>query len=556
MSKRIDDMNETQKDYAVFLPAISGFLATIIGKQRFSPYVDLPRVPAGLEYGIEGLNWTNSTDNYFKYQWNLYSAGHADLDLTKLAEKEDMIRNRDPNSWIIGDSGGFQIGKGVWEADWKDPTCPKAQKKREEVFTWLENTADYAITLDIPAWLTRSPAGQIATGITTYEQAVAGTEFNNEYFIRNRSQEKCKFLNTLQGESHAQADDWYNRMKKFNDPKVYPDVHFDGWAMAGQNMCDVHLTLKRLVELRFDGFLEQGLYDWMHFLGISKLEWACLLTDVQRAVRKNVNPDFTMSFDCASPFLATANGSIYVDTLLPPNKKWSYRMVPSIDNKKFAHDMRSLKQGILDEHINEAFIDSPISERLTVGDICHYAAGDLNKNGKEGRTSWDSFSYGLQMVHNVWSHIYSVQESNRQYDRGIMPNLLVSENINRTEFREVVNEIFEIDDRDKALELVEHYSKFWTEIPGVRGMIGKKTVNALSMGAELDTTDAFEKSNPMLDKVDREVLRPDGKMDELFGVTTEEQWHENKARKKEKTEERVKAAKEKPIATFDNLFEE
>ena len=49
-------------------------------------------------------------------------------------------------------------------------------------------------------------------------------------------------------------------------------------------MCDIHLALKRLVALRFDGLLEKGLHDFMHFLGTSKLEWATLLTDVQRAV--------------------------------------------------------------------------------------------------------------------------------------------------------------------------------------------------------------------------------------------------------------------------------
>ena len=33
-----------------------------------------------------------------------------------------MVRNRDrANTWLLGDSGGFQIGKGVWEGDWKDP---------------------------------------------------------------------------------------------------------------------------------------------------------------------------------------------------------------------------------------------------------------------------------------------------------------------------------------------------------------------------------------------------------------------------------------------------
>jgi hypothetical protein len=53
----------------------------------------------------------------------------------------------------------------------------------------------------------------------------------------------------------------------------YPDTHFDGWAMGGQNMCDVHLILRRLVHMIHDGLLEQGVHDVMHFLGTSKLEW-------------------------------------------------------------------------------------------------------------------------------------------------------------------------------------------------------------------------------------------------------------------------------------------
>ena len=61
-----------------------------------------------------------------------------------------------------------------------------------------------------------------------------------------------------------QADDWYAQMKDYCDPKKYPCTHFNGWAMGGQNMCDVHLALKRLVALRFDGLLEKGVHDVMH----------------------------------------------------------------------------------------------------------------------------------------------------------------------------------------------------------------------------------------------------------------------------------------------------
>jgi hypothetical protein len=114
-----------------------------------------------------------------------------------------------------------------------------------------------------------------------------------------------------------------------------------------------------------------------------------------------------------------------------------------------------------------------------VRDVCVYKPGDLNKNGREGRTSWDSFSYAIQMGHNVWTHINAVQEANRQYDQGVIPNMMAFNMTSHLEFyRDVVDRIFETDDRDKALELVEEYNKFWISIIGTRGATGKKTVNS------------------------------------------------------------------------------
>jgi hypothetical protein len=493
----IDNLTSKQKDYAVFLPALSGFYATYVGKQRHDPnYVDPARIPADFENGIEGLNWLNPDAAYFPYQWALYSAGHAELDVNKHSPKEDMIRNRDRSrSFILGDSGGFQIGKGVWEGDWKNPNCPKAQKKRELVLTWMDAYMDRGMCLDIPAWVARSPAGRKATGINTYMEAVEGTYINNDYFMKNRTG-ACKFLNVLQGENHADADDWYDRMKKYCDPKQYAQP-FEGWAMGGQNMCDVHLVLRRLVKLRFDGLLEKGLHDWMHFLGTSKLEWACLLTDIQRAVRKYHNEQFTISFDCASPFLASANGQIYIQTEITDREKWVYRMVPSVDDKKYSTDTRRLRDAVLQDNLFKAFTESPISQRCTIKDICIYKPGDLNKINKEGRTSWDSFSYAIQMGHNVWSHLTAVQEANRQYDLGLTPRMLVQETFDRVYFRDVVDAIFATSDKSTALAIIDEFSKFWMSIIGTRGATGKKTVNASTMFNNL-----FESEEPEEHHVD------------------------------------------------------
>jgi hypothetical protein len=487
-----DNLTSKQLDYAVFLPALSGFYATYVGKQRHDPnYVDPARIPADFENGIEGLNWLNPDAAYFPYQWALYSAGHAELDVNKHSPKEDMVRNRDRSrSFILGDSGGFQIGKGVWEGDWKDPTCPKAQKKRELVLSWMDAYMDRGMILDIPAWVARSPAGRKATGINTYIEAVQGTYINNDYFMKNRTG-ACKFLNVLQGENHADADDWYDRMKKYCDPKQYAQP-FEGWAMGGQNMCDVHLVLRRLVELRFDGLLEKGLHDWMHFLGTSKLEWACLLTDIQRAVRKHHNENFTISFDCASPFLASANGQIYIQTEITDREKWVYRMVPSVDDKKYSTDTRRFRDAVLQDNLFANFTDSPVSQRCTIKDVCIYKPGDLNKIGKEGKTSWDSFSYAIQMGHNVWSHLTAVQEANRQYDQGVVPRMLVQETFDRVYFRDVVEAIFATSDKGTALAIIDEFSKFWMSIIGTRGATGKKTVNASTMFNNLFESEELE----------------------------------------------------------------
>jgi len=539
------DLTAAQNDYAHFLPALSGFYATYVGKQRYpdpvkGPYVPDNRIPSNFQNNVESLNYLNAKEGAFTYKWTLYSAGHADLDVNKHVPKEDMIRNRDrENTWLLGDSGGFQIGKGVWEGDWKDPNCPKAQKKRDGVLRWMDAYMDYGMILDIPAWVARSPAGAKATGISTYDEAVAATRINNDYWMKHRTG-ACKFLNVLQGENHADADDWYEQMKDYCDPVKYPDNHFNGWSMGGQNMCDVHLLLKRIVALHYDGLLQSGVHDVMHFLGTSKLEWACLLTDVQRAVRKYYNPTFMVTFDCASPFLATANGQVYTSNETPDRGKWTYRMLPSVDELKYATDTRTFKDATTQDGIFKVFEDSPLTDGLLVSDICTYKKGDRNKIGvpkvsageveldkndqpvldkdgnqivrKKDSTSWDSFSYAIQMGHNVWTHINAVQEANRQYDAGVIPKMLVQEQFDRVLVRDVMDEIFSKTTREESLEVIEKYSKLWMSIPGTRGAIGKKTVNsstffdALFEVEQTEETDEEELDEAKLEELEDEQL--------------------------------------------------
>jgi hypothetical protein len=485
-----DNLTAKQLDYAVFLPAISGFYATFVGKQRDTangPYVDPARFPQGLT-DMEQMNWLNAQQALFPYKWSLYSGGHANLDLTKQDWSEDMVRNRDPNTLVLGDSGGFQIAKGLWEGDWKAGSgCPKAQKKREQVLAWLDGIADYGMTLDIPTWVIHDKKASKACGISTLQEAVDATRFNNDFYMKYRKGIRnggMKVLNVLQGANHDDAEQWYQTMKDYCDPVKYPDTHFNGWSMGGQNMCDVELVLKRLVALRYDNLLQEGIHDWMHFLGTSKLEWAVLLTVIQRAVRKHVNPKFTISFDCASPFLATANGQVYFENVFPQDDKWSYRMAPSADDKKYAADTRKWSDGVVQDGVYPRWEDSPISNLLQMKDVCYYKPGDTNKNGKEGKTSWDSFSYMLLMGHNVWMHLTAVQEANRRFDAGEHPAMMQYTG-DYAYFEDIVESIFAAPTKDDSLEIIKYYTKYWMEIVGTRGFKGKKALNAHTMAGKL-----------------------------------------------------------------------
>jgi hypothetical protein len=386
---RQEHLGDKSRDFAVFLPAISNFYNTFISKQRVTGGTHIPaeRIPKGFDNGVEGLNFLNPEKGMYTYPTALYSAGHACLNMEQVNDRDSMVVNRDRNfSTIVGDSGGYQIGRGVIKFDWKDFEGNKANKVRSDILNWLELTSDWAMTLDVPTWAA-DDLNSPKTGLTSFKDTLDGTIYNNKFFQKNRLGQ-TKLLNVLQGDDWETAQTWYDAVK---------DFEFEGWAMGGINMCDMEVMLKRLIIMRDEKKLEGK--DWMHVLGTSQLDWACYLTGVQRQVRKHINPNFTISFDSASAFLSTANGLVYTQNMFTPSR-WSFIMDKAPDDKK-----------LKGSNIPFPF-QSAIGDRLKMGDVCWYGEGDMNKNNKEGKTAWDSFSYCLMMAHNVYNQIRAVQVAN------------------------------------------------------------------------------------------------------------------------------------------------
>jgi hypothetical protein len=159
-------------------------------------------------------------------------------------------------------------------------------------------------------------------------------------------------------------------------------------------------------------------------------------------------------------------------------------MPRSVDNKKYATDTRRFDDVMVNDKIVDKFEPSPVSERCLIKDICIYKPGDLNKIGKEGKTSWDSFSYAIQMGHNVYTHINVVQTANQIYQSGkACPNMLVNEVHSRIYVKDIIEEVFS--DLDNALDTIEKYDRILTNIIGTRGLKGKKETNARTMFNQL-----------------------------------------------------------------------
>ena len=404
-----EDLGKKHQDWAVYLPAISGFYVTQLQKMDANP--SEWRCPEGFEKGTQGMNFLDPENSYYHYPWGLYSGGHAHLDPVKSDEREPMVQGRDRSkTMILGDSGGFQLATGVIKMDWsnaKDPNDPARTEFCNKILTWLEHTADWSMTLDVPAF---AAVGKLSerTGLTEFQDTLDISLLNLDYFMRNRTPGATKFLNVLSGSNEENSKQWYDAVKHFSNKSFVQEAYGDenktleGYAFAGINMKHMYSVLSRLLDLREDGLLEGK--DWIHFLGTGRLNWACHLTSIQRQLRKHDNPNITLSFDAASPFVNTAYGQTYTHNEFRA-KRFGYFMDRAFDNK----DMKGSKMPM-------PFAHSPIMSRLTVGDICVLGHGDVNRNGKETTTSWDTLSYALYMGHSVYNHITATQEANRLAD--------------------------------------------------------------------------------------------------------------------------------------------
>lgn len=396
------DLTPRWDDFAIYLPSIQHGFAKDVRSQR----PPKNRVfPAGLK--MSDLDFINPKSKLWYYGYALYSAGQ----FTDLRNIDCAVTNRDERVKILGDSGGFQIGKGSFKALQHLKDCKTgaevcdawryADDVRHFIVSWLETHTDYAMTIDMPLWAKLPENAHTPFHKCTTDELIALSVENLKYIQSNR-RGNTKWLNVIQGTNAKDSIKWWKAVK---------DFEFDGWAMAGsvgwrgikadkRNSIDGKIGILTLLEMllimRDDGAFDDG-KDWIHMLGVSQPVWAVLFTAMQRGIRKHCNEKMRISYDSASPFQL---GGKYQKVARYPKfgrrmDSWSISAHIGPVNSDYSKHSTTLQFPFL----------SPIAE--------HFKLSDINVTPQAGsKAFFDTVSGHILTNHNLYVYTRSLLEAN------------------------------------------------------------------------------------------------------------------------------------------------
>lgn len=240
-------------------------------------------VPHGSFATLSEFNWFDGNKPRFRHPYALYSAGHAELDLAKAPIVDRMLFERDRDTtFLLADSGGFQIAKEVWKLDDMQDVLPR-------VVRWQEAIADLAVVLEVPTWTT------VKGTEIEFEHALELTNKNLHDYERHATR-KGFFLNTLHGKNFEEACRWFEATKWFNE-----EGFAVGWCFCSEMSHDLHLALKVLLYM-----LDQGHQpEYLHILGQGSSQVA-IVCDI---MRRTVSRAYGSKNSKRKPLVVTSNSS-------------------------------------------------------------------------------------------------------------------------------------------------------------------------------------------------------------------------------------------------------
>lgn len=389
-----EDFTAQYADQAVYLPSLQQAYAAF-------PFRDAKSVrdgalPAGLE--LKDLDFLNPASNLWHCKYVLYSAGQFNRAQIRTP---DMVSERNPDTIVVGDSGGYQIATGKlpelkgWEKQANDPLALERRwleniSIRDRILRWLDRYSDYAMTLDMPLFILKEKKSPFRN--LSADQLIELSYENLKYFADNRGKAtgaKAKFLNVLQDAGDGTGEAWYKRVKDFD---------FEGWAFGGDTKNGIEPLLKWVRRLLDDGKLNSKT-EWLHVLMMSPPINSVLLTALQKRLRELLGNNITVSYDSSSPFQTSGISQqiAVLPELTDDIKTWR------IKSKKYPQQPKYLSKTDI-RYLED--IVSPVTKLVSINDF-------HAKNGPMETRFLDTLAQHLLTNHNIYVYHKAAQQAHQ-----------------------------------------------------------------------------------------------------------------------------------------------
>lgn len=227
-------------------------------------------IPYSSFKSLDEFNWYDGFNPRFRHSSGLYSPGHATLDLGKAKKLDRTLFERDrTKTFLLVDSGGYQVGTGVWALDELDDIVVK-------VIKWQEAISDLAVILEVPTWM------KINDKFINFDRALKATNRLLEAYAANATG-AVKFIVPLHGLTFEQGKRWFDATRWFND-KGYAV----GWCMSSIFSANFHEALRIIAYM-----IEQEHYPrYIHFLGRGQQQAAVIADIMRRTVPRSYPKSF------------------------------------------------------------------------------------------------------------------------------------------------------------------------------------------------------------------------------------------------------------------------
>ena len=374
--------------YAIYLPAVNTTYPKIIDDT----------LPAGrpvpANFTLDDLAFWSGNNTYWNHKFILHSIGGYDVGTDP---RGPLFRKQPGDFLMVGDCGGFQIGKGTLKGlkDLKPgmtgqeavAAWGRNYEAKLWIINWLEQYCDYAMTLDMPLWATTT-YGTNSPFHNCSAASLLDLTVDNLRLIERERQGKTKWLNVIQGTTPENTATWWQAVKWFKG---------GGWSLAGAAgwRGGLHNVLRTVLTMRDEGAFVSG-QDWIHFLGVSQPKWDIFLSAIQRQLRKD-NPNIQISFDSASPF---ESGGARDQYAIPP------KLGTNIYDWQVGYKtLAALRSHADPTNMITSPLVSPLGRNLKMSDL---VVDDREMSGRR----IDKFTNVFLMNHNVWVYLDAGRRAN------------------------------------------------------------------------------------------------------------------------------------------------